>query len=73
MACVFRVMRADRVKVLWFDGTGPGLAYKRLEQGRVAWPSVQYGVMRLYLVQFEATFERQRAIYSTRIVITSML
>ena len=38
--------------VRW-DGTGLVLAYKRLEQGRFAWPTVHNGVMRL---KFEALF-----------------
>ena len=54
---VFRSQRADRVKVLWWDGTGLVLASKRLEQGRFAWPSVRDGVMRLSRAQFEALFE----------------
>ncbi|MCY4514613.1 MAG: IS66 family insertion sequence element accessory protein TnpB [Candidatus Tectomicrobia bacterium] len=36
VAYVFIAKRADRIKVLWFDGTGLVLAYKRLEQGRFA-------------------------------------
>ena len=39
---VFRAKRTDRIKVLWFDGTGLVLAYKRLEQDRFARPSVHY-------------------------------
>ena len=57
VAVVFRPKRADRVKVLWWDGTGLVLASKRLEQGRFAWPSVRDGVMRLSRAQFEALFE----------------
>ena len=57
VAYVFRANRADRIKVLWFDGTGLVLAYKRLEQGRFAWPAVRDGVIRLTRVQFEALFE----------------
>ena len=38
VAVVFRPRRLDRVKVLWWDGTGLVLASKRLEQGRFAWP-----------------------------------
>ena len=41
VAYVFRAKRADRIKVLWWDGTGLVLAYKRLEQGRFAWPAMQ--------------------------------
>ena len=47
----------DRVKVLYWDGTGLVLASKRLEQGRFAWPAVRDGVMRLSRAQFEALFE----------------
>ena len=54
---VFRAKRADRIKVPWFDGTGLMLAYKRLEQGRFAWPAVHNGVMRLTRARFEALFE----------------
>ena len=54
---VFRPKRLDRIKVLWWDGTGLVLASKRLEQGRFAWPSVRDGVIRLSRAQFEALFE----------------
>ena len=54
---VFRPRRGDRVKVLWWDGTGLVLASKRLEQGRFAWPAVTDGVIRLSRGQFEALFE----------------
>ena len=54
---VFRAKRVDRIKVLWWDGTGLVLAYKRLEQGRFAWPAVHNGVIRLTRAQFEALFE----------------
>jgi len=32
------------------------MAYKRLEQGRFAWPAIHDGVMRLSRAQFEALF-----------------
>ena len=54
---VFRAKRADRVKILVWDGSGLVLTYKRLDAGRFAWPSVQDGVMRLSRAQFEALFE----------------
>ena len=57
VAVVFRPKRMDRVKVLWWDGTGLMLASKRLEHGRFAWPAVHDGVMRLSRAQFEALFE----------------
>ena len=57
VAVVFRPKRMDRMKVLWWDGTGLVLASKRLEQGRFAWPVVRDGAMRLSRAQFEALFE----------------
>jgi transposase len=44
---VFRAKRADRVKILYWDGTGLCLFHKRLEQGRFVWPPVQDGTIRL--------------------------
>ena len=49
---VFRSKRADRVKILAFDGTGLILATKRLEEGRFTWPPIQGGVVRLTAAQF---------------------
>jgi transposase len=44
---VFRAKRADRVKILAFDGTGLILATKRLEEGRFTWPpAITQGVGR---------------------------
>ncbi|MDE0217727.1 MAG: IS66 family insertion sequence element accessory protein TnpB [Spirochaetaceae bacterium] len=57
VAFVFRSRRGDRLKVLWWDGTGLVLAYKRLERGGFAWPGIHDGVMRLSRAQFEALFE----------------
>ena len=44
---VFRAKRADRVKLVYWDGTGVCLFAKRLEDGKFRWPNVQDGVMRL--------------------------
>ncbi len=44
---VFRAKRADRIKILVWDGNGLVLTYKRLEVGKFAWPSIKDGVMRL--------------------------
>ena len=57
VAVVFRSKRGDRVKVLYWDGSGIVLTYKRLEDGKFAWPAIQDGVMRLSRAQFEALFE----------------
>jgi transposase len=54
---VFRAKRGDRIKVLLWDGSGLVMAYKRLEQGKFAWPGISDGVMRLSRGQFEALFE----------------
>lgn len=54
---VFRSKRGDRIKVLVWDGSGLVLTYKRLDEGKFAWPTVQDGVMRLSRAQFEALFE----------------
>lgn len=54
---VFRSKRGDRIKVLVWDGSGLVLTYKRLDEGKFAWPAVQDGVMRLSRAQFEALFE----------------
>ena len=53
---VFRAKRADRLKLLYWDGSGLVMAYKRLEQNQFKWPKVRDGVMRLDPAQFEALF-----------------
>ena len=40
---IFRPKRADRVKILVYDGTGLCLYAKRLEAGRFSWPSPAEG------------------------------
>ena len=37
---VFRAKRVDRVKLLWWDGTGLCLLSKRLEAGQFRWPRI---------------------------------
>ena len=53
---VFRAKRADRLKILFWDGSGLVMAYKRLEETTVTWPAVRNGVMTLNRAQFEALF-----------------
>jgi transposase len=48
---VFRSKRADRVKILMWDGTGLVLYHKRLEQGRFVWPPIQGGSVGLSSAQ----------------------
>ena len=43
----FRSKRADRVKLIFWDGTGLCLFAKRLEGGKFRWPRIEDGVMRL--------------------------
>ena len=54
---VFRAKRADRVKLLWWDGTGVCLLAKRLEGGQFRWPKIEDGTMRLSAAQLSALLE----------------
>ncbi len=54
---VFRAKRADRVKLIYWDGTGVCLFAKRLEDGSFRWPNVQDGVIRLSAAQLSALVE----------------
>ncbi|MGY4453076.1 transposase [Bradyrhizobium sp. i1.3.1] len=54
---VFRAKRADRVKLIYWDGTGVCLFAKRLETGSFCWPNVQDGVIRLTAAQLSALLE----------------
>jgi transposase len=54
---VFRAKRADRVKLVFWDGTGVCLFAKRLEDGKFRWPAVQDGVIRLTAAQLSALLE----------------
>jgi transposase len=54
---VFRAKKADRIKLIWWDGTGLCLMAKRLEQGGFCWPALHDGVMRLTAAQLGALLE----------------
>jgi transposase len=54
---VFRGRRGDRVKVLWWDGQGLCLYYKRLERGRFVWPQARDGVVHLTPAQLSMLLE----------------
>jgi transposase len=56
-AFVFRAKRADRIKILVWDGTGLMLVHKRLEGCKFVWPQVRDGVMRISPAMFAALFE----------------
>ncbi len=53
----FRAKRADRVKLVFWDGTGLCLFAKRLEGSKFYWPRIEDGVMRLSAAQLAALIE----------------
>ena len=54
---VFRSRRADRVRILVWDGSGLVLVWKQLEGSAFRWPPVVDGVLRLTSVEFAALFD----------------
>ena len=54
---VFRCKRADRIKILVWDGSGLVLFWKRLEQGAFRWPPICDGMMRLSASQLAALID----------------
>ena len=48
---------ADRVKLVFWDGTGVVLVAKRLEEGAFRWPRLENGVVRLTAAQLSALLE----------------
>ncbi|WP_394885818.1 IS66 family insertion sequence element accessory protein TnpB (plasmid) [Mesorhizobium sp. AaZ16] len=54
---VFRAKRADRVKIVWWDGSGLCLFAKRLDEDKFRWPRVENGVIRLAPPQLMALVE----------------
>lgn len=54
---VFRGRKADRVKLLWWDGQGLCLFYKRLEAGKFMWPVTPNGTARLSKAQLSMLLE----------------
>ena len=51
---VFRSRRADRVKIVWWDGSGVCLFAKTLGEGAFRWPRIGNGIMRLHAAQLLA-------------------
>jgi transposase len=54
---VFRSKRADRLKIVAWDGSGLVLFWKRLEHGAFRWPPISDGVMRLTASQIAALLD----------------
>lgn len=54
---VFRGRKSDRVKLLWWDGQGLCLYYKRLETGKFIWPVTEEGVAQLSKAQLSMLLE----------------
>jgi transposase len=54
---VFRARRADRVKILAWDGSGLILLWKRLEHGAFRWPPITDGMMQLTPAQLAVLFD----------------
>src|ERR1700710_1500551 len=53
---VFRSKRADRIKLIFWDGTGVCLFAKRLEDGKVQWPRIGGGGVGLTAAQLGRPF-----------------
>jgi transposase len=53
----FRGKRADRIKLLWWDGQGFCLFYKILERGYFPWPTAKEGVVHLTQAQLSMLVE----------------
>ncbi len=48
--------RVNRLKLLYWHGTGLVMTYERLEETAFTWPALQEGLMSLNHAQFEALF-----------------
>ena len=54
---VFRAKRSDRIKLVYFNGTGVCLFAKRQEDSKFQWPAIADGVVRLTAAQLQALLE----------------
>ena len=54
---VFRGKRGDRIKLLWWDGSGLCLLCKRLEEHYFAWPTDTAGAISLSRAQLSLLLE----------------
>ena len=69
---VFRSRRADRIKVLVWDGSGLVLVWKQLEASAFRWPAMVDGMIRLTPLEFSALFDGidWRRVQATRAIPT---
>jgi transposase len=58
--------RADRVKIVWWDGSGICLFSKRLDEDKFHWPRIENGVIRLAEPQLMALVEGIRPAWRRR-------
>lgn len=56
LVLIFRARRGDRLKILYWDGNGIVMTYKRLDVGNFIWPKPEDAVMPLTRLQFQALF-----------------
>jgi transposase len=54
---IFRTKRADRIKIVVWDGSGLWLHQKRLEGGRFTWPPIKDGAIILSPAQLAMLLE----------------
>ena len=53
---VFRAKRSDRLKLIFWDGTGLVMIYKRLDKTRFAWPAPRDGTAVISPARFDKLF-----------------
>jgi len=54
---VFRGRLGDRVKILWWDGQGLCLFYKRIEKATFVWPAAKDGKVSITPAQLSSLLE----------------
>jgi len=54
---IFRGRKGDRIKCLWYDGTGLCLFCKRLEDHQFVWPQISEGSVMLTRTQLSILIE----------------